>query len=126
MSTHQGEYGSHTKLMIADITAMTMPAMRAQLRRTSAPRCPHRTTPQPVPQNFLDLVSNTSEPSGARTRAARPGAARHLIEKSRIVWGQQGSVMQDFNRGTVRANQLTFEYLTQGRRPAGAVHTRLS
>src|ERR1043165_9776503 len=24
------------------------------------------------------------------------------------------SAMQDFNRGTVRANQLTFEYLTQG------------
>ena len=34
--------------------------------------------------------------------------------------------MQDFNRGAVRANQLTFEYLTQVRRPAGAVHTRLS
>jgi pimeloyl-ACP methyl ester carboxylesterase len=25
--------------------------------------------------------------------------------------------MQDFNRGTVRANQLTFEYLTQGDGP---------
>src|SRR6201988_4978478 len=36
---------------------------------------------------------------------------------------QQGSVnngwsaMQDFNRGTVRANQLTFEYLTEGDGP---------
>ena len=26
MSAHQGEYGSQVKLMIADITAMTMPA----------------------------------------------------------------------------------------------------
>ena len=25
--------------------------------------------------------------------------------------------MQDFNRGTVRANQLTFEYLTKGDGP---------
>ena len=31
MSAHQGEYGSQVKLMIADITAMTMPAMRAQV-----------------------------------------------------------------------------------------------
>ena len=30
MSAHQGEYGSQVKLMIADITAMTMPAKRAQ------------------------------------------------------------------------------------------------
>src|SRR5262249_49400882 len=28
-----------------------------------------------------------------------------------------GSAMQDFNRGTVRANQLTFEYQTQGDGP---------
>jgi pimeloyl-ACP methyl ester carboxylesterase len=27
------------------------------------------------------------------------------------------NIMQDFNRGTVRANQLTFEYLTQGDGP---------
>jgi hypothetical protein len=31
MSAHQGEYGSHTKLMIADITAITMPPKRAQV-----------------------------------------------------------------------------------------------
>ncbi len=31
MSAHQGEYGSQVKLMIADITAMTTPAMRAQV-----------------------------------------------------------------------------------------------
>src|ERR1700740_2474303 len=28
-----------------------------------------------------------------------------------------GSAMQDFNRGTVRANQPTFEYLTEGDGP---------
>ena len=33
--------------------------------------------------------------------------------------------MQDFNTGTVRANQLTFAYLTAGRRPARAVRARV-
>src|ERR1700757_5421905 len=30
---------------------------------------------------------------------------------------KEGTPMQDFKRGTVRANQLTFEYLTQGDGP---------
>jgi len=39
----------------------------------------------------------------------------HWLTPGRPAEGS--STMQDFNRGTVRANQLTFEYLTQGDGP---------
>src|SRR3977135_1445525 len=44
--------------------------------------------------------------------AQRPEGGLHLAGHR-----EGGNTMQDFERGTVRANQLTFEYLTQGDGP---------